>query len=50
VFCETDEDVAASLKYVQKWDLEMTISAGRHSHYGASSTTGLVIGGVSRCY
>ncbi len=49
MFCETDEDVAASLKYVQKWDLEMTISAGRHSYYGASSTTGLVIGGFSRC-
>jgi len=45
VFCESDKDVAASLKYVQKWDLDVTISAGRHSHHGASSTDGgLVIG------
>ena len=48
VFCESDEDVAASLKYVQKWDLDMTISAGRHSQHGASSTDGgLVIGNVA---
>jgi hypothetical protein len=45
VFCEIDEDVAACLKYIQKWDLDMSIAAGRHSHYGASSTDGgLVIG------
>lgn len=51
VFCETDEDVAASLKYVQRWDLDVTIAAGRHSHYGASSTDGgLVIGELLWCY
>jgi FAD/FMN-containing dehydrogenase len=44
VFCESEEDVAACLKYVQEWDLEVAISAGRHSYYGASSTKGLVIG------
>jgi hypothetical protein len=44
MFCESDEDVSACLQYVQKWDLEMVISCGRHSYYGASSTHGLVIG------
>jgi len=46
VFVETEADISAVLQYVQQWDLEFVISCGRHSYYGASSTTGLVIGMV----
>jgi FAD/FMN-containing dehydrogenase len=44
VFCESEDDVAACIKYVQEWDLEMVIACGGHSFYGASSTQGFVIG------
>ncbi|TAQ85202.1 hypothetical protein B7494_g6476 [Chlorociboria aeruginascens] len=43
VFCESEVDIASVLLYVQKWNIEFTISSGGHSYYGASSTHGLVI-------
>lgn len=45
VFCKTEADISACLVWIRKYDVEMTISCGRHSYYGASSTDGgLVIG------
>lgn len=45
MFVESDADVAAALEYAQKWKLQVVIACGRHSYYGASSTTGgLVVG------
>ncbi|PVH75609.1 FAD-binding domain-containing protein [Cadophora sp. DSE1049] len=40
VFVSSEEDVGTALKYAQEWDLEVVISCGRHSYYGASSTSG----------
>ncbi|KAH7390390.1 hypothetical protein BKA64DRAFT_757712 [Cadophora sp. MPI-SDFR-AT-0126] len=40
VFVISDEDVATALKYAREWDLEVVIACGRHSYYGASSTSG----------
>jgi len=47
IFCESEDDVAATLKYVRRWSLDFVIACGRHSYYGASSTTGVVIGKCS---
>lgn len=47
VFCKTEQDIAACLAFIQKYDLPMVISSGRHSYYGASSIQGgLVIGKI----
>ncbi|KAH7311839.1 hypothetical protein BKA65DRAFT_574448 [Rhexocercosporidium sp. MPI-PUGE-AT-0058] len=40
VLVASEADVVAALKYAQDWDLEVVISCGRHSYYGASSTSG----------
>ncbi|KAF8847587.1 FAD-binding domain-containing protein [Acephala macrosclerotiorum] len=40
VYCESEQDVAACLKFVQQWDLEVVIACGRHSYYKASTTKG----------
>ncbi|KAE8454687.1 hypothetical protein EG329_000310 [Mollisiaceae sp. DMI_Dod_QoI] len=41
VFCESEQDIAACLKFVQQWDLEFVIACGRHSYYKASTTKDL---------
>ncbi|KAH8645912.1 hypothetical protein BGZ60DRAFT_424785 [Tricladium varicosporioides] len=43
VFCQSEADVAAVLKYAQTWKLDFTIACGGHSYYGASSTKSLVL-------
>ncbi|CZR63147.1 uncharacterized protein PAC_13044 [Phialocephala subalpina] len=40
VYCESEQDVAACLKFVQQWGLEVVIACGRHSYYKASTTKG----------
>lgn len=40
---ESEEDVAATLQYAQKWKLDLVVASGRHSYYGASSTTGGIV-------
>jgi FAD/FMN-containing dehydrogenase len=43
VIVESEADVAATLLFAQKWKLDLVVASGRHSYYGASSTTGGVV-------
>ncbi|KUJ10052.1 FAD-binding domain-containing protein [Mollisia scopiformis] len=40
VFVDSEQDVVACLKFVQEYDMDVTIASGRHSYYKASSTKG----------
>jgi FAD/FMN-containing dehydrogenase len=44
VFCESEGDISACLRWSKKWNLDLAIAGGRHSFHAASSTNGLVIG------
>ncbi|TGO91097.1 hypothetical protein BPOR_0039g00110 [Botrytis porri] len=44
IFCHSENDIIASLSYIQKHNLDFTIAAGRHSYYGADSCDGVIIG------
>ena len=44
VFCESEEDIATCLHFVQEWSLDLAVAGGRHSYSGGSSGNGFVIG------
>ncbi|KAF7880385.1 uncharacterized protein EAF02_007231 [Botrytis sinoallii] len=43
IFCHSENDIIASLSYIQKHNLDFTVAGGRHSYYGASSCDGVII-------